>query len=230
MYCINCGVKLSDTEEKCPLCETVPGAPYERGAPARPLYPKNKLPEATLKRGALNGALIILFMIPILVSFFVDLQANGNIEWFWYVAGALVLLYVIFILPLWFSKPNPVVFVPCGFVAAALYLLLINILTDGKWFLSFALPVTVCVCLITTAMVVLLKYVRKGKLYIVGGAMIAMGAVMLLMEELMTFAFDLSFTGWSVYPLIALGLLGGLLIFLAINGSAREKMERRFFF
>jgi len=42
---------------------------------------------------------------------------------------------------------------------------------------------------------------------------------------LMTVTFSMAFTGWSVYPLIALSLLGGLLIFLAINKSARERME-----
>ena len=30
--------------------------------------------------------------------------------------------------------------------------------------------------------------------------------------------------------MLGLGLLGGLLIFLAINQSARERMERKFFF
>lgn len=230
MYCINCGVRLADTEEKCPLCETVPGTPLERNLSAKTLYPKNRYPETALKRGALNGAIIIFFLIPMLVLFSVDLQANGNIEWFWYAVGALVLAYVVMALPMWFSKPNPVIFVPCDFAAAAVYLLLINILTDGEWFMSFALPVTACFCIIITAVVGLMRYLRKGKLYILGGAMIAMGAVMLLMEALLVITFDLAFTGWSVYPLIVLALIGGLLIFLAINSSAREKMERRFFF
>jgi hypothetical protein len=40
----------------------------------------------------------------------------------------------------------------------------------------------------------------------------------------------LPFSGWSVYTLIVLVLLGGTLIFLGINKTARERMERRFFF
>ena len=34
----------------------------------------------------------------------------------------------------------------------------------------------------------------------------------------------------NAFFLIVLFLLGGLLIFLAINGVARERMERKFFF
>jgi hypothetical protein len=35
--------------------------------------------------------------------------------------------------------------------------------------------------------------------------------------------------GWSFYPLIVLVLFGGMLLFLAANGKARETMERKFF-
>ena len=60
--------------------------------------------------------------------------------------------------------------------------------------------------------------------------MIAFGASILLMEYLLSVTFRTAFVGWSVYPLIVFVLLGGLLIFLAINSSARERMERKFFF
>lgn len=230
MYCVNCGVRLADTEVKCPLCNTAPGEPPVKREPARALYPQNRYPEASVKPSAVNGTILVLFLIPLLVTFFVDLQTGQRLDWFWYVAGALVLAYVVLALPIWFRNPNPVIFVPCDFAASALYLLLINLLTGGKWYLSFVLPVTVIVGLIITTVVVLLRYLRKGRLYIFGGAIIAMGAVIVLMECLLSVTFRTAFVGWSVYPLIVLALLGGLLIFLAINSSARERMERKFFF
>ena len=131
MYCVNCGVKLADTEEKCPLCNTAPGEPLNRREPARALYPKNRYPEVTVKPSAVNSTILVLFLIPLLVTFFVDLQTGQKLDWFWYVAGALVLAYVVFALPIWFRKPNFVIFVPCDFAASALYLLLINLLK--KW-------------------------------------------------------------------------------------------------
>ena len=230
MYCVNCGVKLADTEEKCPLCNTAPGESLPKRVPTKALYPKNCYPETSVKPNAINGAMLILFLIPLLVTFFVDLQSDWQLDWFWYVAGALVLAYIVLALPVWFRNPNPVIFVPCDFAASALYLLLINALTGGKWYLSFALPTTVSIGLIVTTVVVLLRYLRKGRLYIWGGAIIAMGTVMLLLEWLLSVTFQVAFVGWSVYPLTVLALLGGLLIFLAINSSARERMERKFFF
>lgn len=230
MYCIKCGVQLADTERKCPLCNTEVLHPDFMQAADRPLYPGNKMPKNSSRSKALNGAMIILFLIPLFVCFAADLQMDGRISWFGYVAGALILAYITLALPMWFSKPNPVIFVPCDFAAAGLYLLYINIATDGAWFLRFALPVTAGLCLITCTVVTLLHYLRKGRLYIIGGAAMALGAFMLLIEFLMGMTFHLQFIGWSIYPLCVLALFGCLLIFLAINRTAREAMERKLFF
>ena len=230
MYCIHCGVKLADTEKKCPLCGTVVYHPELQQKDARPLFPREKMPKSKSGSKALNGAVIILFLIPLIVSLLSDLHIDGEADWFGFVAGALVVAYVAFALPMWFRKPNPVIFVPCSFAAAALYLLYINFATGGNWFFSFALPVIGGVCLIVCAVITLLYYLRRGRLYIIGGAFIALGAFMLLIEFLLSVTFSLRFIGWSIYPMAVLVLFGGLLIYLAINRSAREMMERKLFF
>ena len=188
------------------------------------------MPSSHSGRKALNGAVIILFLIPMLVCFFADWFLDGMIEWCGYVLGALMITYIAFILPMWFKKPNPVIFVPCNFAAIALYLLYINYATGGNWFLSFALPVVGGLCLITSAEVTLLYYLRRGKLYIIGGAFMALGVFMPLIEFLIIITFNIPLIGWSIYPLVVLFLFGALLIYLAINSAAREILERKLFF
>lgn len=162
--------------------------------------------------------------------FFADLLPDRTLSWFGFVAGALILAYTAFALPLWFEKPNPIIFVPYAFAAIAAYLLYINCVTAGEWFLSFAFPITGVFCIISTALVTLLRYLRRGRLYIWGGAFILFGLFSMLVEFLLCVTFDLSFIGWSVYPLVVLLLFGGLLICLAINVVARETMKRKLFF
>ena len=53
---------------------------------------------------------------------------------------------------------------------------------------------------------------------------------MVLIEFLLKHTFGTAFIGWSLYPLTALVLLGGFLIFLGICRPAREAMERKVFF
>jgi hypothetical protein len=230
MYCIQCGVKLADTEKKCPLCETVVYHPQLTQGEAKELYPSRKLPKTTFSRAFLCGAYVILFLLPVIVTFFSDMQFDGELNWFGYVAGAIGMIYLIFALPLWFKAPNPVIFVPCDFAAAALYLWHINMATGGTWFFPFALPILAGVAVITCALVTLLRYLRRGKLYVVGGATMALGAWIWMVEVLISETFGLAFIGWSLYPAISLLLLGGLMIYLAMNSVAREKIERRIFF
>lgn len=230
MYCVNCGVKLADSEEKCPLCATPVYHPLIQRQPVRPLYPKNSVPTKTANKPTLQVAVLLLFLLPILLTLFVDLRYHHGITWSGFAIGGLLLGYTVVALPGWFRRPNPVVFVPCDFVGAALYLLYIDLVTAGGWFLPFALPVTGALCLIVTAVVTLLRYLHRGKLYVIGGAVMALGALMLLIEFLLMLTFGLGFIGWSVYPFVVLFLLGGWLIFLAINKSARETVERKLFF
>lgn len=229
MYCVNCGVKLADTEKCCPLCGVAAYHPDIQREEGYPLYPGEKLPAYQVSSRTSQIVVTTLFLLPLLITLLCDLQINGQVTWSGYVMGALAVGYVIFVLPCWFPRGNPVAAAACDFVAIGLYLLYINYAVAGDWFLSFAFPVTGAVGLIVTAVTALLRYVRQGALYIIGGAISALGVFMPLMEYLLVITFSLRFVGWSFYPLVALGLLGGMLIFLAVNRRAREKMEQKFF-
>ena len=157
-------------------------------------------------------------------------QLSGDFTWSGYVVGALLVGYVILGLPRWFPNPNPVIFTPCGFAAAALYVWYIAWVTHGAWFESFALPVITGICIIVTTVVTLVRYLKKGRLYIYGGALMAFGGLMLGLEYLLVRTFcGVPFIGWSLYPLAVFLILGGLLIFLAICRPARDMVERKTF-
>lgn len=229
MYCIKCGVKLADTEKSCPLCGTVCFHPDISRPKEEPLYPTQTYPAQQVSPTGVMSALTVLFLIPVLITLLIDLRINARITWSGYAAGAIGLAYEIFLLPGWFRKPNPVIFVPCGFAALGLYLLYINLHVDGNWFLTFAFPLVGGLCIIFTTLITLLRYVKKGKLFIFGGCTLALGIFMPVVEFLTILTFDHPSVAWSVYPFVALVLLGGYLIFLGINRSAREAMERKFF-
>ena len=230
MYCIQCGVKLADTETACPLCGTVPYHPTIRRTAAPPLYPQNRCPTVKLNRRGALIAVTTAFLLPLLITLLCDLRINSRVTWSGYSMGALLLLYVLTVLPFWFMHPNPVVFVPCGFAASLLYLLYINLASGGHWFMGFAFPSVGFLGLLITAMTALLYYTRRGRLYIFGGAFILLGIFMPIMELLLNITFARPhYAAWSIYPMTTLVLLGGMLIFLAICRPARESMEQKFF-
>lgn len=230
MYCVKCGVELADSEICCPLCKTRAYHPDIERELAEPKYPDFKSIDKQYNRKLIMLVITVIYYLPAVLTLLIDLRANNQINWSGYVIGALIVGYATVILPFWFQRPNPVIFVPCAFASVIAYLGYINFAVSGNWFVSFALPVTGALGLIVTAVVTLTKYIRKGYLYIWGGATIAFGAYFSLIELLMFFTFDsVGFVFWSLYPFVAFAVIGILLIVIAICKPFRESLNKKFF-
>ena len=81
-----------------------------------------------------------------------------------------------------------------------------------------------------TAMVTLLRYLPGGHLYVVGGGLILSGGLAVLIEFLINLTFRLHETFfWSLYPLAAGVILGGMLLAVAGCKTLRQSLHRKFF-
>lgn len=230
MYCIKCGVKLADGTKKCPLCGANLNFPEYENITPEAKYPKSEFANKEINRHGIVFVLTFLFLIPALLVAVCDLSLNHAVTWSGYAFGAIALVYVIAILPMWFKMPNPVIFLPIDFAALLLYLLYIDLFTDGGWFLGFAFPTVGALAVIFCAVVTLLKYIHHGRLYIFGGASIALGAALMLAEFLMDSTFDMMGRRmWSIYPLTVFALIGIMLIVIAIVKPFKESLKRKFF-
>lgn len=230
-YCIQCGVELADSEPKCPLCGTTVYHPDIKRQPGKKPYPSHPaVHEETINRSGVLFVVTVVFLIVITLTLLSDFSINGRILWAGYPVGALLFLYIAAVLPLWFSRPNPVIFVPADFAAAALYLLYINLVTRGDWFLSFVFPVVGGCALIAETAIAILRYVRRGHLYVFGGAFIVSGFFTVLIEYLINVTFHVRKTlVWSFYPFVACVLIGLALIVIAICRPLRESLHKKFF-
>ncbi len=227
MYCVKCGVELSESEKRCPLCHTevyLPG--YTPNEDARP-YPKFEKPEKVNPRG-IYFIISFVCIIGAIISFVCDLNLGGGITWSGYAIGGIALFYILFILPGWFKRFNPAIFIPCDFLAIGLFLAYVNLATGGSWFLSFAFPLTGAVTLIISSITILCYYIKRGYLYIFGGAFIAAGLFCPVLELLGYLTFGGEYIRWGFYPLIALFLIGIMLIVIAIVKPFRESLCRIF--
>ena len=231
MYCIKCGVELADSEKVCPLCGTRVFHPDLPCGQAESPYPPDVSPRVEdVSRAGVLFVLTVLFLLPAVISVLCDWRLSGGIVWSGYVVGGLVLLYTTVVLPLWFKRPNPVIFVPVDFVVIGVYLLYINCATHGHWFMSFALPVTGTAMVLVTAVVALLRYVPTGALYICGGGLILSGGYAVLVEWLLNVTFRLHDTFlWSFYPLAVCTVLGAMLLVIEGCKPLRRSLHRKFF-
>lgn len=230
MYCVKCGVELADSEKMCPLCKTPVYYP-EGNNTAESTYPSYE--PVKIKDGIKGVSFLvsIAHLIAATISVLCDYNVNREINWSDYVIGALLLSYLTFVLPSWFRRPSPAIFVPCDFLGAGLYLLYINIKCGGNWFLPFAMPVCAFMALIVSSVAILIYYLRAGYLYIFGGAFILGSVFFIVTEALLNASF---FPGrallWSPYPCAAFFLIGISLIVIAIVKPFRESLYKIFSF
>ena len=217
MYCVKCGVRLQDSMKTCPLCGTPLWHPEET-ADDRGTYSDRlpgRRPSSTIPAAVF---LTFLFVSVSLVCFIFCRHTYGEVRWSGFVMLGLAAAYMCFVFPLWFRRPNPVIFVPVGFAAVEGLLLYVCGATGGHWFLSFAFPVVTLAALVSTAAVVFFRYMGRRKLFIIGSLLIAIGSCTMLVEFFQHITFGTRMFAWSLYS-VSVFSAGGL--FLILCGTVR---------
>lgn len=230
MYCIKCGTQLSDGQSICPICETKVYHPDFEIPADKSTYPKKEFKSEEFNRKGFMLVITIIFLIPLFLPVILELSWQHKIGWSGYVFGGVLLFYLSLILPSWFKRPNPTIFVPCSMAAAIAYVLYICLQTGGKWFMPFAFPVSLSLTVIVSALTTLLYYLKKGELYIWGGFLIAFGVWTCLLEMLIrsTFGVTVDFY-WSSCTLALFFIVGMLLIIIEIVKPVKETLRKIFY-
>lgn len=232
-YCVNCGVELAPGEPRCPLCGVTSYNPLEEqpADAARP-YPSHvERLNKRIDRRYTAMFLSLLLFIPLFISAFCDLMLSGGLTWSVYVLGALGLVFVWCLLPFFFRRRRIPKVVLADGLAAAGFLFLVAYVTDGKWFFTLGLPLTV----VATAYAWLLidMYARerpKSPLRRAGIVMLASGFVAVLVEySLMLYHGKFTLPRWSVYAFVPCLILCACLFVLDRRDNLKTELERRFF-
>ncbi len=230
MYCINCGVELAAHETKCPLCATPVCNPAFLNPDAPRPYPSADEVHDEINRSGVIFLLSFLFLLPAVLTLVCDLTLNRTLVWAGYPVGALLLGYLIVVVPLWFRKPLVSALVFADFVGLAAFLFYINFAVGGSWFLTFALPITAMVAIIVCSVITLLRYYARYALAIFGGTFVMLGAALVATEYFINMTFYRTYPlEWSFYPLVICVLLGAALLVVAFSPKLKESLKKKFF-
>ena len=228
MYCVKCGVKLQEGVERCPLCATPVWNP-DAGRPETS-YPEDREPrlawESRLPAACVLTAVTLLAAVAILSVCF---SLYHRLAWGGYAVFGAGLGYVVFVLPLWFRRFSPLVAIPADHAAALLYVFYICRYTGGHWFWRFAFPVIAVCCALVLGLYCLLRFVRRGRPFIIGGFLIALGGYTVLVEFFSHVAFGLPMFRWSLYPAGSCLAAGLFTLLIGMIRPLRQALERRFF-
>ncbi len=230
MYCIKCGVELTEGQSACPICNTAVLHPDFPVDTSKAPYPVKEFKSDVISTRGLLFAISIILLLPVILPIIFEILTYSTVSWSGFVAGGIIVFYTAFILPFWFKNPNPVIFTPCGFLALGLYVYYICLVTGGDWFFTFALPVLLGFGVIISTMVALIHYLRHGKLYIFGGGIISLGILTVLIEFLLYKAFYVvTYVKWSIFSFTSLFIIGILLILIEIIKPFKEALKKMFY-
>lgn len=228
MYCVKCGVRLQEGAAKCPLCDTPVWDP-EGAAQAVPTF-SDRYPAPPKSRRYPILAFLTALLTAISLSALIYCLTNYHrVSWSGYVMLGCAWFYFAVIFPFWFERREPLIFVPLAFLLAGGYLLYICLYTGGRWFLSFAFPVTLLICLLTTVAIVLFRFGKRRRLRKTGALMVAIGCSAMLVELFQTITFGGRMFTWSLYPVCAFSAVGLFLILCGLIPPWRAYLERKLF-
>lgn len=232
-YCVNCGVELAESEKCCPLCQVEvsnPKAPWVE--PQERPYPRHIDPIMhKVDRRYFASLIALLLIIPCVITMLLDVLANQGISWSAYLIGAVALIYVCVLLPLYFKKYHTIRFLSADCAAMLLYLFFIERMNDGRWFLGYGLPLTVSLSVCILALALLFTKTPASVLVKCGAVLIALGLFVVSVEVIT----DLADQGvlelnWSIYALIPCVILGVAAFILDHRQSFKERIRRRLFY
>ena len=230
MYCVKCGVALEDGARECPLCGTQVWDPEEK---QRNLHYNPDLYPAREDNGKYTLLTIIsLVMLGIAMGCLIAcLAVYRRMAWSGYVLLGEAFVYTSVVLPFWFRRYYPAVFIPLSFAALAGYLLYISVATGGNWFLPFAFPVTGMTFLITYfgVGIVVLRFRPRTKLMLMGLLFILIGGSTMLLEFFLHLTFKVRMFNWSLYSAGFFGLVGLFLFIASFIRRLRRAMYKKMF-
>ena len=233
-YCVNCGIELAASEEKCPLC----GVPVQN--PANPWKEPQNMPYPPRVERILShvdrrysGILAtVALSIPVVCSILIDIFMTRQISWSGYVSGAAVCLFVWFILPMLIQEQNAYLFILYDTAALQLYLADICLMSVGIMaYVTFVMPLGFALCALAYACAPIIKAKRlSGTLY-KPAIIMAILAVFCVLFELII---DLNLYGvfrpvWSFIAATPCLVLCAMLILLEKKQKLKDKILRRLF-
>lgn len=233
-YCVHCGVKLSDSEMRCPLCGTAVLDPSEPRDPTLPRAYPVRTPEQELKRSKRFWLLLcaLILLCPALLCLMTDALLGNGLTWSIYPSSAMALLYISAAVPILVPRYRPYMALVTGFAALGGYLYLVERLSASSgWFFPIVLPALTLALALIVLLMMLYHHGRLNKLTLLASVFGAVAVECLGIELfcVLSLGMGLHFV-WSPYAAAPCLFISLALFFINGNRAVREEVRRRVHF
>ncbi len=232
-YCVNCGVELDASAKACVLCNTPVYNPNEiRKENVLSPYPVEEGQVERVKRRDMGILLSIVFLATAITCGLLNALVFTGSRWSLAVIGVCVILWVIMIPVVIYTKQSIYVSILYDGIAIAGYLyMLTHMVNRNEWFWGLGLPIVVLVTVLVEAVTFALRKLPKSfltnSLYIITGIAILCTGLELLIDRYMESGLRLS---WSAVVLTVCVIVDITVITMLSLRRLRNAVRRRLHF
>ena len=231
-YCVNCGVELRESEERCPLCGTVvlnPNRPDEL-LNADPAYPRqSEFIDLSRKKRLTFLLFSVTLALPAAVCMAVNFMVNGGFTWSYYVLGSVAVFWVLFVLPFFLPRRSEFVCLVLDYLVINGFLYGIQMFTDmGKeWYVPLGAPLVGTLAAGVLLGMLFLKS-RPSK-FTSAAVLTALAGLESVSFEMITDRYlnQTISLGWSVVTLVACLFLSAIFLLIGRKRRWKESIKKR---
>ena len=232
-YCVNCGVELDASLKECPLCNTPVINPREipHSQSISP-FPKEKGQVEKVKKKDAGILLSTVVVSTAVVCGLLNLLVFSGKPWSLIIIGACVMLWVIMIPVVIYSRQPVYLSLLFDGVAMAAYLYMITYLTgSNRWFGGLGLPITALVTVIIEIFTVCVRKLPRSFLTVALYSFTAMGVLCIGLEILIDrYLYDRISLSWSAVVLTVCVIVDITIVTLLSRKRLRNAVRRRLHF
>lgn len=227
-YCVNCGVKLKQSEKVCPLCNTKVINPNNLKDKFTPAYSQVVEKHKEINKKYLCELITVVLICAAIITVLCDLIFTGNSTWSIYVIVSILFLDSKLSFILFKNKFIPLLI---DLFATETLIYVIAYLNKGlHWFYYLVCPF---IFIIWFYIVLCAFVLNKKKFNLLRRFSVAFSfiSVILLTIEMCVdmFKYEKIFINWSIYAILPITIIGLILFIISYNRKLMDEIKQRIF-
>jgi len=229
-YCVQCGVELEKSLERCPLCNTPvlnPNTPDVKYHPSP--YPAKKGQVDTVKRTDLAVLISVILGGTAFACGMLNLLVYQSNHWSFYVIGACLLFWVVFTPALLYSKLNTYFMILIDGIGIALYIGIVAYeFPNAAWYPEVAIPLVALLTLMCEVLFVVRNKISRSILVPAIVICIELAVTCVSLELLVRNHLERHlYITWSSIILTCCAVIAAVLFTIIRRARLREELRRR---
>ena len=227
-YCVNCGVKLKESEKVCPLCNTKVINPNNLKTEFIPAYSQNIEKTKKVNKKYLCFLITIILMGVTIITVLCNLIFTGNITWSIYAVASILFLNSKLSFVLFKNKFFPL-FIDLLTTETLIYV--IAYLNNGlHWFYYLVCPFIFIIWIYIILCTFVLSKKKYNLLRRFSVAFSFISVILLIIESCIDmYKYEKITINWSIYAILPIIIIGTILFLISYNRKLIEEIKQRIF-